>query len=407
MIHPIIMPKLGETMEEGSLTKWFKREGEKVVKGEPLFEVTTDKASFEQEAPVSGFLRAVIAQPGQTIPVTVVIGYIADSMDEKIPDGVQTQPAVEQPQSAVVLPVPQQSAGVSATPRGTTGTPPNRVKASPLAKKLAAQRGVDLSSLRGTGPGGRIVAADVPLAGAEIPATGRASRSPESKPLSGIRKTIAARLAHSKQTIPHFYLQTAINMQRIVSVREHLNAKLAAQGVKVTFNDLIVKAAALALERYPGMNALLENDVVTTYFDTHIGIAVSLEEGLVVPVIRQANRKDVVAIARESRALIEKAHAGRLTPDDMAGGTFTVSNLGMFAIESFQAIINPPQVGILAVGTITETVVIVGGTVDVVPVMKVNLSADHRAVDGAYGAKFLMEFKDLLENPYQLFAGLL
>jgi|YNPBryBLVA2012_1023415.scaffolds.fasta_scaffold01716_4 pyruvate dehydrogenase E2 component (dihydrolipoamide acetyltransferase) len=406
MIHPIIMPKLGETMEEGTLTKWFKKEGEKVVKGEPLFEVTTDKASFEQEATASGFLRGVIGQVGQTIRVTETIGYIADAMDEKLPDAADAR-SEGHGQTAVATPAPRPSAAAAEPQRMSTVVPSGRVKASPLARKLAAQRGVDLTSLRGSGPGGRIVAADVPLVGAESPAAGRASRSPESKPLSGIRKTIAARLAHSKQTIPHFYLQTAINMQRIVPVREHLNAKLAAKGVKVTFNDLIVKAAALALERYPGMNALLEDDVLTTHYDVHIGIAVSLEEGLVVPVIRHANRKDVVAIARESRALIEKAHAGRLTPDDMAGGTFTISNLGMFAIESFQAIINPPQVGILAIGTVTETVVSVGGAMDSVPVMKVNLSADHRAVDGAYGAKFLMEFKDLLENPYQLFAGML
>lgn len=375
MLVEIIMPKLGETMEEGTVTRWLKNEGERVARSEPVAEVMTDKATFEIESPGDGFLRKIVAPASDTpVPVTRVIGYLASSMDEELP---ATAP------SAVVNPgkLPLQAA----IPKGAApeGLPPagDHVRVSPRARKLAAERGVDLSRIKGSGPGGRIVEKDIPET---MPRTA-------STPPGGMHKAAAQRMAASKREIPHFYVSIEIDM----------TAAAAARAKGISFNDIVIKAAARALEAFPRLNAHFEQDALREKPEINICSAVDTAQGLAAPVVKQANRKTLAEVSARMKEMKEKAKSGRFSPQDLESGTFTVTNLGMLGADSFCAIVNPPQVGILAVGSIREAPAVQAGRVAVRKLMRVTLSADHRAVDGAYGARFLARIKEILEKEHE------
>ncbi|MFA5859231.1 MAG: dihydrolipoamide acetyltransferase family protein [Elusimicrobiota bacterium] len=406
MITPIKMPKLGETMETGKLIGWKKREGDKIKKDDVLLEVSTDKATFEVEALQSGILRKIIV-PDKTdnVPVLSVIGYLADKMDEPLPK-------IETP-SEVPVPIPvsapvKESAPVPVMPIKTE-TPEKksgknkRVRISPLARKLANDRGVDITSLRGSGPMGRIVKHDVINAAGQsgglvkkvvinIPAGIEA----KDIALSPMRKTIAQRLTKSKSEIPHYYLLTAVDMTSVMIKRTALMNDFPT--VKITVSDFITKAVALSIRCYPLMNSAWQGDKIIQYGNINIGFAVALPDGLIVPVIPNADNKSISELAQERVAAVTRAKAMKVTPAEMSSGTFTITNLGMYGIESFSAIINPPQVGILAVGAIKDKLVVDNGAMIIRKMMKLNLSADHRVIDGAYGAEFINQVKTILEH---------
>jgi len=371
MIKKVIMPKLGETMEEGIISKWLKKEGNKVEKGEPIFEVTTDKANFEVESTASGYLRKIIcpAEPDKNIPVLQTVALMSDSMDEGIPEE-------EVEKSEPKKTAKEESPAVE------------EVKASPLAKKLAKEKGIDLSKITGTGPGGRITEKDV-LSAVTTPVSAEA----EIIPLKGMRKIIAQRLTQSKQSAPHYYLQSEIDMSEIVQLRE----KLSSGDERPSFNDFIIKACAKALEDNPQMNVHFDGTNIKVMKDINVGVAVAVKDGLIVPVIKQTNKKSIKEIMQKTKEIKEKAKNNKFTPEDLSGGTFTISNLGMYDIDTFIAIINPPEVGILAIGKIKESPVVQDGKIMAAQTMKVSLSADHRVVDGATGAQFLKRLKQILE----------
>lgn len=373
----IIMPKLGETMEEGTITKWLKREGERVEKGEPVAEVMTDKATFEIESPAGGFLRKILEPAGDTpVPVTRVIGYLADRVDEAVPASASA-PAAFKPAAQA----PSSGSASGAVPASQPESA--QVRVSPRARKLAADRGIDLSGIKGSGPGGRIVEKDIPEAGP--------SASPAPKTQGGMQKAAARRMAASKREIPHFYVGIEVDMTEAGAAR--------AKGI--SFNDVVLKAAARALEDFPRLNAHYENDEPREKSDINICAAVDTPQGLAAPVVKQASRKTLAEISARMKELKEKAKSGRFSPQDLESGTFTVSNLGMLGADSFCAIVNPPQVGILAVGSIREAPAVRAGQVAVRKTMRVTLSADHRAVDGAYGARFLARLKEILEKEHE------
>jgi len=430
----IVMEALSPTMEEGRLVAWKKRGGEAVKNGETLAEVETDKAVMELVAREDGVLRKVVLPEGSTVPVGGLVAIVG-SKDEDISrlvgvpasaapppqgvggrvSGVATPAATATPKvAATAVPAPQ-AALLHATPGSS------RVRSSPLARRLAAERGLDLALLTGTGPAGRVVRRDVEAAGAmaagtaaqghggaglaaaALPARAPAAPVPQlpagfqDVPLSTMRKTIARRLSESLGPVPHFFLTTEIEMERAWEARQHLAG--LGDATKVSFNDLIVKAVALALRQHPAVNAWFLDDRIRYHGDVHVGMAVAVEDGLITPVIRHADRKGLREIAAETKALAERARARRLTPEDYTGATFSVSNLGMLDIDEFTAVINPPEAGILAVGRIAQRAVVADGAVVVRRTMRVTMSCDHRVVDGATGAKFLQTVKLMLENP--------
>ena len=394
MLARIIMPKLGETMEEHEIIGWLKKEGEQVEKGEPLFEVITDKVNFEVESPASGFLRKILANEGDTVAVTETIGYIADSMEEELPqDSEQTE-------------TPSPASGEKKQLSETAETPPSppkekKIKASPRAKKIAEEKGIDLSRITGSGPGGRITRKDVE----DFQPSDQTSS--EIIPLSGMRKTMAERLSQSKREAPHFYLQTEVDISDAVKMRQSLLEQIEKQhGVRLSYTDMIIKSVAQALAEFPMLNATFEDGEIRLSGQVHVGVAVSVEEGLLVPVVREANRKTLGRIAQEKTGLIARAKENQLALEDLSGGTFTLSNLGMFDVDGFIGIINPPQVGLLAVGRIKEMPRVIDRQVAIRQVMNVSLSIDHRAISGAYGAQFLSRVKELLEKPYLLLMDL-
>lgn len=378
MITKIIMPKLGETMDEGQIGKWLRKKGEKVEKGESLFEVTSDKANFEVESPATGILREILAEEGQAVPVTNVVGYIADSMEEQLPEEVTT--VTEPPE-----------------PASSPSERKKRIKISPLARKLVEQRGIDISQIKGTGPGGRITKEDVERFQPAAKAEG------EGIPLSGMRKLIAQRMSQSKREAPHYYLQTEIDMSDAVRLREDLLPEMEKTfSVRLSYTDLIIRATALSLEQFSLLNSTYENEQIKSFKQANTGVAVTLEAGLVVPVIKDAAHKTLWQIAQERTRLVARAKEGKLTQEELSDGTFTISNLGTFQIDLFTAIINPPQVAILAVGAIKERPAALDGQLVIRQTMKVSLSLDHRVVDGVAGAQFLSRLKELLEKPYLL-----
>ncbi|MGQ9541701.1 MAG: dihydrolipoamide acetyltransferase family protein [Armatimonadota bacterium] len=401
----VIMPKMGDGMSEGTILRWLKKEGDPVDAGDILAEIETDKASVELPADVSGKLAAIAAKEGETVPVGAVIAEI-------LGEGEQPQVVPSAPAEAVA---PEATAPTSERVQEETPAQ-ERVKASPLARRIAREAGIDLAMVKGTGPGGRIVERDVQ----QFLASGQTVPSPPiteparpaaavvetptltgGEPLSRMRRLIAERTTLTKQTVPHFYVTMDVDMTEAMALREKLNTALSEDAPKVSVNDLVTKACALALARHPRVNALYQNERIYLSNEIHIGIAVALPDGLIVPILRHCERKTLRQITAETRQLVEKARAGRLTPEEYTGATFSISNLGMYGVDEFIAIINPPAVAILAVGAVQkQPVALDDDTVVVRSRMKVTISADHRALDGAVAAEFLRELKAILENPY-------
>ncbi|MGH7528835.1 MAG: dihydrolipoamide acetyltransferase family protein [Gemmatimonadales bacterium] len=418
MSTKVHMEALSPTMEEGRLVKWTKHEGDAVKTGETLAEVETDKAVMELVARADGQLLKVLAAEGATVPVGQVVAYIG-APGEKVDGGEPTAPASKGARSAVsgarepTLPEATQSPAAPqqpAPPAAPAAAPADatRVKASPLAKRMAKETGVDLKLVQGSGPGGRVVKRD--LEGAPAAAPGReptvprpAPRVPgpefEDVPLTQIRKTIARRLATSLGPVPHFFLTIEADMERAADARDALNRQLGDDAPKISFNDIIIKAVALALARHRACNAWFQDDHIRYWNAVHIGMAVAIEDGLITPVIRHADAKSLTEIGAEARELAQKARNRRLKPEEYTGATFSVSNLGMFDIDDFTAVINPPEAGIVAIGTIARKPVAEGDGVAIRRRMRLTMSCDHRVIDGATGAAFLKTLKQMLENP--------
>lgn len=398
----VIMPKMGDAMTEGKVLRWMKRPGDPVARGEPIAEIETDKVNVDLEAESDGVLAQVLVGEGQTAAVGTAIALIAGPGEQAPRPGPQPE-ALARPQPDAVSP-----AGAAAAP-GAAGKAAAEVRASPLARRLAERHGVPLASVRGTGPGGRVTKEDVEAfvsasqAVAAAPPQAVAAVAGE-VPLSRMRQSIARRMTDSKQQIPHFYVTASIAMDAALALRQQINERLD-EASKVSVNDLIVKAAALALARHPSLNASYSQAGIKHHSEINVGIAVAVPEGLLVLTVYRPDRKALWQIASESRAVIERAQAGRLRPEDLTGGTFTVSNLGMFGVDSFTAIINPPQAAILAVGAARPQAVVKDGRVAVATVLQATLSADHRVTDGAEAARYLGEVRRLLENPVWLVAG--
>jgi pyruvate dehydrogenase E2 component (dihydrolipoamide acetyltransferase) len=424
------MPKLSDTMKEGAIAKWLKKEGDKVQAGLPVVEIETDKATMEFEAPASGLLLKIIVGDGQTCELNAPIAVIGkadenwqealDKYNDKKKGGKAPAPAAKsagQPAPAKAAsaapaspakPAPAAAQNASA-PANVQAGDEGRLKASPLAKKVAEESGLDLRSVSGSGPNGRIVLRDVESArvapAAVAPQAGVVDLSGEMEkvPLSMMRKTIARRLTESVVQAPHFYLTVSLNMGNILAWRKQTLAKLS-DDQKFSVNDLLIFIVARALKKHPNINSSWQNDFIAQYKKVHLGMAVALPNGLVTPVIRNADSLSLTQIAQKSRELIKLARDGKLQPDEYSGGTFTISNLGMSGIEEFTAIINPPQAAILAVGaTIPTPVVDEKGSVVVQERMKITLSCDHRVIDGVQGAEFLKTLKLIAEDPMNLF----
>jgi pyruvate dehydrogenase E2 component (dihydrolipoamide acetyltransferase) len=420
----VYMEALSPTMEEGRVVKWHKVDGDAVKTGDTLAEVETDKAIMDLIARADGVLRQVSAAEGQTVPVGKVVAVIA------APGETVGSPAPAAPAGTVTAGMGKRETGNVAVaqmpevrPQASVVAAPadvSRVKASPLARRIAREAGMDLKLVTGSGPGGRVVRRDLegaaarrdapapaPAATPALAATIPVSRVPfpertgaayEDVPLTQIRKTIAKRLVTSLGPIPHFFLTTEVDMERAAEARDALNRQLGDQG-KISYNDVIIKATALALVKHRACNAWFQDDHIRYWNEVHIGMAVAVEDGLITPVIRNADRKSLVEIGREARELAEKARSRRLQPTEYTGSTFSVSNLGMFEIDQFTAVINPPEAGILAIGSITQKPVVVGGQVAPGRRMRITMSCDHRVIDGATGAAFLKTLKQMLENP--------
>ena len=424
-VTKVVMPKLSEAMESGKIIKWLKKEGDRIQGGDILAEVETDKADVEMEAFGGGVLRKILAPAGETVPVGVLIGVIAEPGDDvaaliasapapaparagapalavAAPSTPAPTPAAS-PRPPAVAPAPMRPSPVTSAPAAAVAAQPSggRVKASPLAKKIAAQTGVDLRLLQGSGPGGRIVRRDVETAGA-APAAMRAVPDAEfeDRPLSQMRAAIARQMPLSKAPVPHFYVTNEVAMDRAWELREELNA-LEGQP-KISLNDLVIRACALALLQHPGVNASFRGDAIRVFHRAHIGIAVALEEGLITPVLRDCHAKSLAQIAVESRDLAARARVRKLRAQELSGATFSISNLGMFDVAEFSAIINPPEGAILAVGSVRRVPVVDEAGLGVGRRMALTISCDHRVMDGAMGARFLQDVKRLLEEPLRL-----
>jgi pyruvate dehydrogenase E2 component (dihydrolipoamide acetyltransferase) len=404
-MQTIIMPKMGDAMEEGTLVRWLKQEGEPVKEGEPIAEIATDKATIELEAPASGILRGIRVQEGATVPINTPLAYILTE-GETLPEESKRDGATPAPAAAPQVVAPPSEVKAAYAPAAE-----ERIKASPLARKIAQEHGIDLRLLQGTGPQGRIVERDVlaylekmrppapaPVAAPPVPPTPAPAGAARTEPLNRLRQITAQRTTEAKQTIPHFYLTMEIDMEEALALRAKLNS--LEESFRISVNDMIVKACAVALEKHPIVNASYREGQLVYPDGIHIGIAVASEEGLLVAVVRHCEGTSLRRIAQEAQTLVQKAREGKLLPDEMTGNTFTVSNLGMFDIDEFSAIINPPASAILAVGAVKKVpVVLEDGSIQPRARMKVTLSCDHRVLDGATGARFLQELKRVLENP--------
>ena len=418
MEEVVLMPRLSDTMTEGVIAAWHKKVGDPVKKGDLLADIETDKATMELESYKDGKLLYQGAEPGQKIAVNDLLCIIGDESKVDVQAIVAASKGGAQPQAAPAQAPqgaqpqqaqPQQQATAAATSAPASSATDGRVKASPLAKKLAAEKGIDLSQVQGSGDNGRIVKSDVDNF---VPAQKAAQAQPQpataAQPVisgqegytdinvSQMRKAIARRLGESKFSAPHFYLTMEITMDKAMEARAQMNE---VSDVKISFNDMVVKAAAMALRKHPAVNSSWMGDFVRQYQHINVGVAVAIEDGLIVPVVRFTDQKTLSQIAAETKELAGKAKAKKLQPNEFSGNTFTISNLGMMDIDEFTAIINPPDSAIMAVGRIKEIVVRKGDGFGVSNVMKVTLSCDHRSVDGAVGASFLQTFKKYLENP--------
>jgi pyruvate dehydrogenase E2 component (dihydrolipoamide acetyltransferase) len=454
-VTKVVMPKLSEAMETGKLLRWLKQEGDRISGGDIIAEIETDKADIELEAFGSGVLRKLLVQPGTAVPVGGLIAVIAEP-DEDIgaavggagaaaapaapkaassvpatptapavspaPAAPPARPAVQAAPAAAPAPRPA-AVPVAAAPPAPAAAPASapaparvaavlpggRLRVSPLARKLAQRAGVDLARVTGTGPSGRIIQRDIEAhvasgaaARPAVAAVAVARTGPEAEDLAltPIRAAIARQMVQSKAPVPHFYVTTEIAMERAVALREELQALPGAP--KVTFTDLVVRATAVTLRKHPGVNASFHGETIRRHQAVHMGIAVAVEDGLITPVLRDADQKPIFQIATESRDLVERTRGRKLRQQELSGATFSISNLGMFPVDEFSAIINPPEGAILAVAAIVEKPVVVDGQLAVGKRMRVTLSCDHRVMDGAMGARFLADLKAALEAPLSL-----
>lgn len=410
MAEVIRMPKMSDTMTEGVIVAWNKKVGDTVAPGDILAEVETDKATMELENYVKGTLLHIGIQEGEAVPVDAVIAVVGnkgENIEDILKEAEAATQKVEEAKEEVAeaAPVAAPSASNASAPAVAESSSDSRLKASPLAKKLAEDKGIDISQIQGSGENGRIVKRDVenytPSAGSVAASTSfiPGKESYDEVNVSQMRKTIARRLAESKFTAPHFYLTMEINMDKAVAARKSINEYAET---KISMNDMIVKAAAIALRKHPAVNSSWLGDKIRFNHHIHVGVAMAVDEGLLVPVVRFADHKSLTDISTEVKAYSEKAKDKKLQPSDWEGNTFTISNLGMFGIEEFTAIINPPDACILAVGGVKETVIVKNGEMKPGQVMKVTLSCDHRVVDGVVGSKFLLTLKELLEEPVKI-----
>ncbi len=451
MVTRVVLAKLSPTMEEGTVVRWAKKEGDTVKVGDVLAEIETDKANMEMEALAAGVLRKILVPAGAKAPTGALIGVIAGADEDiaavlaqagptaavKAPGVVPAAPPAPAPRDATPAPAarPLSPTAAMPVPAPAPPEPAGRVRASPLARAMASQRNIPLHSIAGSGPGGRVVKRDVdafvtggtgtpvltaepvrtagpvPTPGGTRPtavtaSAGAAGPTPlalvpgQEIPLSGMRKTIAKRLVESKFSAPHFYLSMDVDMGPAVALKEQLER---GQNLKVSLNDLVLKACAISLSRFPQVNASWGGDKIVTHAAVHVGVAVAVPDGLITPVVRDADRKPVLEISREVKDLAGRARDRKLRPDEYVGSTFTISNLGMYGVSQFTAIINPPESAILAVGTVRKEPVVADDAIRIGHRMTVTLSCDHRVVDGALGAQFLGEVRRLLENPVGLF----
>ena len=447
MATKVIMPKLSPTMEEGQISRWLKKEGDKVAMGEPLAEIDTDKATMEMQALANGVLRKIIVGEGQSAPLgdpIAIVGEADEDISSLLAEAAAAAPAPPaqqapaQPEPPPPAPTPataeqpappqaQAAAAGSATNatngRQTAAAPApassGRLIVSPLAARMAAESGLDLRSVQGSGPNGRIIKKDIEAALSQpkaAPAPQRYPRAVEAaqfqpaqiaaasayrdEPATQIRQTIAKRLVTSLGPVPHFFLTTDIEMDRAAEMRKGINA--LDPDLKISINDIIIKVTAAALIQHPEVNASFQEKFLRYYENADIGVAVAIEEGLITPVVRAANQKSLSQIAAEVRELAERARSKRLKPEEYTGATFSISNLGMFGIDEFTAVINPPEGAILAIGAMTPKPVVRDNEIVIRQIMRVTMSCDHRVIDGATGAKFLQTFKKILENPLYL-----
>ncbi len=445
----VTMPRLSDTMQEGTIARWLKHAGDEVKKGDILAEIETDKATMDLEAYDSGVLEQIVVQQGQSVPIGQVVAIIGSGTGAQAKQeppaatgAAEQTPQIDQaasttaPGSVQAAPKPsaQETTAEAEAPKppppqavpqhkevdGTKTEEQPFVKASPIARRMAEEHHIDLNQLQGTGPGGRVIRDDIegflqrqrvgaPAATTEAPTSSTQPQEPvpppqegESVPLSRMQSTIARRLIEAKRSIPHFYISNEADMTDALALRKKLNEDAGEDGVKISINDLIIKASALALEKFPEVNSSYRDGRFIRHKVIHIGIAVDVPAGLVVPVLRDANIKGVRTIAREARTLIEKARANKLTPAEMTGSTFSISNLGMMDVTDFIAVINPPEAAILAIGSTRRQFVPVDEQPVLRDIMPMTISADHRILYGATVARFLQEVKRLLQSPYSL-----
>lgn len=422
----IHMPRLSDTMEEGVISTWVKKVGDKVSSGDVLVEIETDKAVMEYEAYEDGYLVKQISSEGDTVAIGEVIGIIGDSPDA-VPEesGGSDAPAAEEKAAEPEDEPAEATSSAPAEPTAPAGDVDGpRPRTSPLARRLAKEYGLDITKIQGSGPKGRIVRADIEAAAKDgyaaqdVPAAEQAApsapakapaaqsfddgRDSEELKTSNVRKVIARRLTESKQTVPHFYLRRAIDAEALKAFRAQINEQLSSTGVKISFNDLIVKACATALKLHPAVNTSWVEDKLVQHHRVNVGVAVAVDAGLVVPVLHDTDKATLSEISTRTRDLAGKARDNKLKPQEMSGGTFSVSNLGMFGVDSFSAVINPPEAAILAVGAMRPEPTVVDGEVRVRNRISLELSVDHRAVDGAVGAAFLKDLAEILEEPMRI-----
>jgi pyruvate dehydrogenase E2 component (dihydrolipoamide acetyltransferase) len=435
MATNILMPALSPTMTEGTLARWLKKEGEPVKAGDIIAEIETDKATMEVEAVDEGILGKILVEGGtagvkvnDVIAVLVEPGEKADAAPASKPAPAPETPKTEAPKTEAP-PVQATTPSVASQANGAAQPTGDRVFASPLARRMAQQAGIELRSLQGSGPNGRIVKSDIEAALAKGPAA-KPAAAPETKaapppvpapaakapvlaitaphtavPNSTIRKVIARRLSESKQTVPHFYVSMDIEIDALLKLRSQLNATSPKDGpgaFKLSVNDLVIKAAAVTLRRFPNVNATWTEDAILQYHDVDISVAVSIPDGLITPIVRKADQKGLAAISNEMKDLAARARSGKLKPEEFQGGGFSVSNMGMYGVRDFAAIINPPQAGILAVSAGEQRPVVKDGALAIATVMTCTLSVDHRVVDGALAAEWIQAFKGIVEQPLSL-----
>jgi len=413
-MHDVIMPKLGLTMESGTIEKWHKKEGDKVQKGDVLFEVMTDKVTIEVESYYSGYLLKIISGEGEEVSVKGVVAYIGEKNEELPEENVKIKES--DIEKSNVKKADEYKSKITKKEEINKTHPKKRTKISPLAKKIASEKGIDIQNITGTGPQKRIIKKDVldyyekiEKEEKNIPARESISvgegniKIKDTITIKGIRKTISERMSYSKSNIPHIVLNSVVNATELIGVRESIKEKiLSGYGVKVTFTDFLIKICAIALRDNIEINSTLDGEKYTIYEDINIGVAVSSEEGLIVPTIFNCDKPGLLDISKKRTDLVERARKGKLKLEEIQNGTFTITNLGMFGIRSFSAIINPPQAAILAVGEIYDAPKLINGDIKKNSFINLTLSCDHRIIDGEIGSKFLKRIAELIESPWLL-----